>query len=263
MSEVYKALPKQLVWATLSYIYKVNEHFKHVARQKEEFKTFKDVFDQSTVKTLFKLISEEKFEGLESPIFMGKEANVFTALTKERKRVIVKVYRIQSCDFSKMYNYIKSDPRFSRVKHNRMKIVYAWTQREFRNLMKAREAGVKVPTPIAFSNNVLVMEFIGDEQPALRLKDQPAKNMKKFFDLVILNMKKLYKNAELVHADLSAFNILNYKDKPVFIDFSQATTIKDPNSSEYLERDINNVCTFFKKHGINTETSDVRKKIIS
>jgi RIO kinase 1 len=232
-------------------------------RQKEEFKTYKDVFDQSTIKTLFKLISEGKFEGLESPIFMGKEANVFTALTKERKRIIVKIYRIQSCDFSKMYNYIRSDPRFSGVKRNRMKIVYAWTKREYRNLMKAREAGVKVPIPIAFSNNVLVMEFIGDAGPALRLKDHPAKNMKKFLDTVVLNMRKLYKKAEIVHADLSPFNILNYKDKPVFIDFSQATTVKDPNSEEYLDRDVRNICNFFKKKGVKAEKDIVKKKIIS
>ncbi len=232
-------------------------------RQKEEFKTYKDVFDQSTIKTLFKLISEGKFEGLESPLFMGKEANVFTALTKNKKRVIAKVYRIQSCDFSKMYNYIRSDPRFSGVKRNRMKIVYAWTKREYRNLMKAREAGVKVPIPIAFSNNVLVMEFIGNKEPALRLKDKPAKNMKKFFDTVVLNMRKLYKEAGLVHADLSAFNILNFKDKPVFIDFSQATTVKNPNSEEYLDRDIKNICYFFRKHAVKAEISVIKKKIIS
>jgi RIO kinase 1 len=232
-------------------------------RQKEAFKTYKDVFDQSTVKTLFKLISEGKFEGLESPIFMGKEANVFTALTKQRKRIIVKIYRIQSCDFSKMYNYIRSDPRFSGVKRNRMKIVYAWTKREYRNLMKAREAGVKVPIPIAFSNNVLVMEFIGDKGPALRLKDQPPKNMKKFFDAVVLNMRKLYKKAGIVHADLSSFNILNHKEKPVFIDFSQATTVKNPNYEEYLDRDVRNIVNFFKKAGVKAEKSKIKEKIIS
>lgn len=234
-----------------------------MVRQKEEFKTYKDVFDQSTIKTLFKLISEGKFEGLESPIFMGKEANVFTALTKEHKRIVVKIYRIQSCDFKKMYGYIRADPRISGLQHNRMKIVYAWTQREYRNLLKAREAGVKVPTPIAFSNNILVMEFIGEEEPAPKLKDKKAKNMKKFFYLVIDHMKKLYQKAELVHADLSAFNILNYQEKPVFIDFSQATTIKNPNSMEYLERDITNICNFFKKHGIKAEKIKIKEKIIS
>lgn len=231
-------------------------------RQKEEFKTYKDVFDQSTIKTLFKLISEGKLEGLESPIFMGKEANVFTALTTTNKRIIAKIYRIQSCDFRKMYGYIRTDPRFTGVKKNRMKIVYAWTQREYRNLMKAREAGVKVPTPIAFSNNILLMEFIGNEQPAPKIKDHFSKNTKKFFEAVVNNMRKLYK-AGMVHADLSSFNILNYKDKPVFIDFSQATTLSNPNSQEYLERDIRNVCNFFEKHKIKAEINKVKQKIIS
>jgi len=232
-------------------------------RQKEEFKTYKDVFDQSTIKTLFKLISEGKFKGLESPIFMGKEANVFTAITKENKRIIVKIYRIQSCDFKKMYNYIRADIRFKGLKRNRIKIVYSWTQREFRNLLKAREAGVKVPTPISFANNVLLMEYIGNQQPAPRLKDQPAKEMKKFFEKTVLNMKRLYQKAEIIHGDLSAFNILNFHEKPVFIDFSQATTKKNPNATEYLERDIRNILYFFKKHQIKATFQETKQKIIS
>ncbi|MBW2969406.1 serine protein kinase RIO [Candidatus Woesearchaeota archaeon] len=230
-------------------------------RQKEEFKTYKDVFDQSTIKTLFKLISEGRFEGLQSPIFMGKEANVFTALTKNKKTIIVKIYRIQSCDFKKMYNYICTDPRFKGIQHNRMKIVYTWTQREYRNLLKARSAGVKVPTPIAFMKNIIVMESIGNENPAPKIKDKPAKNMKKFFEAVVLNMKKLYQKAGLIHADLSSFNILNHKDKPVFIDFSQATTTKDPNYEEYLDRDIRNTCNFFKKY-TRVDKIETKKQIL-
>jgi len=234
-----------------------------MTRQKEEYKTYKDVFDQSTIKTLFKLISEGKFKGLESPLFMGKEANVFTAITKENKKIIVKVYRIQSCDFKKMYNYIRADTRFKGLKRNRMKIVYAWTQREFRNLLKAREAGVKVPIPITFSNNVLLMQFIGNKEPAPRIKDKPAKEMQKFLEQTITNMQKLYKKAGLIHGDLSAFNILNFHEKPVFIDFSQATTTKNPNAEEYLERDIRNIANFFKKHQISITPGEIKQKIIS
>ena len=123
---------------------------------KEKFKTKHDVFDEHTNRVIYKLITEGHFKGLESPICIGKESNVFSALTNDGRKVIVKVYRLQTCDFNRMYDYIKADPRFANLKKNRRGIIFAWVQREYRNLFKAREGNVKVPIPIKFSKNVLV-----------------------------------------------------------------------------------------------------------
>ena len=212
---------------------------------KEKFKVMHNVFDEFTNLTLLKLISKGYIDGLESTLYVGKEANIFTAL-REGKRVIAKIYRLETCDFNRMYDYIKYDPRYQGLKKKKRKIIFSWVQREFRNLMKARQAGVRVPMPITFLNNVLVIEFIGKDEIALKLKDSIPKNKKKFFNEIIDNMKKLYKDG-LVHADLSSFNILNFNEEPVFIDMSQATTTEDVRSKEYLERDINNIITFFNK----------------
>ena len=212
---------------------------------KEKFKVMHNVFDEFTNLTLLKLISKGYIDGLESTLYVGKEANIFTAL-REGKRVIAKIYRLETCDFNRMYDYIKYDPRYQGLKKKKRKIIFSWVQREFRNLMKARQAGVRVPMPITFLNNVLVIEFIGKDEIAPKLKDSIPKNKKKFFNEIIDNMKKLYKDG-LVHADLSAFNILNFNEEPVFIDMSQATTTEDVRSREYLERDINNIITFFNK----------------
>lgn len=74
-------------------------------------------------------------------------------------------------------------------------------------------------------------------------------------------MRKLYKEG-LIHGDLSSFNILNYRDKPYFIDFSQATLTKTPNSEELLERDVRNICDFFKKRGVECEEGKILKEIV-
>ena len=228
---------------------------------KDPFKTKHGVFDDFTNRTLFKLISQGHFRGLESPINIGKESNVFSALTKENKRVIVKIYRLETCDFNKMYDYIKNDPRYSNLKRKKRKIIFAWVQREYRNLMNAREAQVNVPLPIIFSNNILVLEFVGKgDEIAPMLKDKIPKNKKLFFNKIEDYIKKLYKSG-LVHADLSAFNILNFNETPVFIDMSQSTTLKHPRAEEYLERDVRNICIFFRKHGLKVEEESVLKKI--
>ena len=231
------------------------------SKPKEEFKTWGDVFDQFTQRTVYRLITRGHFEGLESPISIGKESNVFSAIKKDGTRVMVKIYRLETCDFNRMYDYIKDDPRFLSIKKGKRNIVFSWVQREYRNLLKARQANVSIPTPLTFFNHVLVLEFIGDDgNIAPKLKDEIPKNKKEFFDKIIANMKKLHK-AGFVHADLSAFNILNYNEKPVFIDFSQCITLESSRANEYLERDIRNICIFFKKIGLKIDEAKVKKQI--
>ncbi|MBW2982407.1 serine protein kinase RIO [Candidatus Woesearchaeota archaeon] len=226
---------------------------------KEKWKVWGNVFDEFTFRTLFKLASQGHFEKLKSPISIGKESNIFSA-KKENETIIIKIYRLETCDFNRMYDYIKYDPRYVNVKTKKRKIVFAWTQREFRNLLKAREAGVNVPRPITFLNNILCLEFIGDKEAAPKLKDKIPKNKKLFFEKIIKNVQKLYK-ADLIHADLSQFNILNFREEPVFIDFSQCTLTRNPRAEEFLKRDIKNICNFFNKIGLNINEEKVLKKI--
>jgi RIO kinase 1 len=230
---------------------------------KEKFKTYHSVFDAFTNRTLYKLITEGHFEGLIGPVSMGKEANVFQALKKDKTKVIVKIYRLENADFNKMYSYITSDPRFEGLKKNRRKVIFAWCQREYRNLLKAREHQVHVPTPYTFKNNVLVMEFIGNKEASPMLKDQLPEDKALFWKDIIKNYKKLYQKANLIHADLSHFNILNHNDKPVLIDLSGATPIADPNAEEYLERDLKTIINFFAKHHLKKSLEKIIKSIKS
>ena len=108
-----------------------------------------------------------------------------------------------------------------------------------------------------------MLEFIGDDATiAPKVKDALPKNPKDFFEKIISNVKKLYK-CGLVHADLSAFNILNYNEKPVLIDFSQCTILDSSRAQEYLERDIRNVSNFFKKIGMKIDQLKVKGEIVS
>ncbi len=225
---------------------------------REKFKTWGNVFDAFTERNLFKLASEGHFKELKSPISIGKEANIFSA-KKEGKDIIVKIYRLETCDFKKMFDYIKYDTRYLNLKKNRRRIIFTWTQREYRNLLKAREIGLNVPTPLTFKENIIVMEMVGD--PAPMLKDSPPDDPKKFMDKVVDMIAKLYK-AGLVHGDLSPFNILNNNETPFFIDFSQCTPVKSQNATELIERDIKNIIVYAKKEGYQLDEKKVREKII-
>ena len=227
---------------------------------KEKFKTYKGVFDNFTLLTLFKLSSQGHFDELKSPISIGKESNVFVAETKSGDFVAVKIYRLETCDFNRMYDYIRFDPRFSGLLKKRRKVIFAWAQREYRNLLLAHDLRVAAPSPIAVRNNVLIEEFIGNANPAPRLVNLPPKNKKEFFDNIIKNITKLYKR-NLTHGDLSQFNILNHNQKPVLIDFSQATVSNNTLFEELFERDVSIICKYFIKLGLKLDTQKVINKI--
>jgi RIO kinase 1 len=226
---------------------------------REEWKTFEAVFDQFTTRTLFDLSGTGFFNYLESPVALGKEANVFSAMRGE-ERICVKIYRLETCDFNRMYDYIRTDPRYVELRRHTRKIIFAWAQREFRNLLKAREAGVRCPTPIKFKNNILIMEFIGKDKPYPLLKNLRPENPADFFKLLIVEMKKMYK-ADLIHGDLSEYNIINMEEKPVLIDFSHSTQFRNPRAQELFDRDIKNVCRYFKKLKLDVTEEEIKKKI--
>ncbi len=215
-----------------------------VNRSRAEWKTYANVFDKFTINLLRKLSAQGYFEELESSIAMGKEANVFIASTKDDKKVIVKIYRLENCNFNKMLTYLKQDPRYINMRKNRRDIIFNWVQREYRNLLLAREV-IKVPTPIAFKNNIIIMELIG-EPIAPELRKRIPENPQAFLDQTLKNIKSLWDKG-LVHGDLSAFNILNDSEHPIFIDFSQATVTKSFDAKDLLARDLKNLNTFFSK----------------
>lgn len=230
-------------------------------KSKEEWKVYGNVFSEHSLKLLFKLSSQGYFEELESTISVGKEANIFTAVTKDHKRIVAKIYRLENCNFNKMYDYLNADSRYNGVSRNQRRIIFEWVQREFRNLMIAREV-IRVPKPILFKDNVLLMEFIGNTDPAPELKDHAPKDPEKFFNKIIDNMHKLY-HKKLIHGDLSAFNILIHNEEPIFIDFSQATPTDSSNSDELIKRDIKNISHYFRKNfSIKINEEMIYKKIV-
>jgi RIO kinase 1 len=222
-----------------------------------------EVFDENTLITLYKLAKMGYINLLYGAISTGKEANVFKGVDNNEKFVAVKIYRVTTSDFKKMQYYIQGDPRFHVRTTNKRHLVYKWVNKEFRNLKRAYEAGVKVPKPIIAKNNVLVMEFIGDKygNPAPILKHFTPSNPSKVLNYLIDNLKILFKNAGIVHGDLSSFNILIQDEKPVIIDLSQSMMINHPLSKELLNRDVNNITKDFKKLGVFITKNEILDKI--
>lgn len=230
-------------------------------RSREEWKVDRNVFSQNSERVLFKMASQGLFEVLESPIRTGKESNIFTALKKDGSRIVIKIYRLENCNFNKMYEYIRPDPRYLHLKKGKRNIIFNWVQREYRNMLNAREV-IRVPHPIAFKDNILLMEYIGGDEPAPQMRQGlPVRGHKAIFKKV-LDMVQRLRKAGFVHGDLSEYNVLVHNKQPVFIDFSQCTPLQNPNAQGLLERDVHNIVSFFSKYiDVNEEKiiSEFRK----
>lgn len=230
--------------------------------EEEQRKTFAKVFDKSTIKALHRLATKRYFNVLEFVISTGKEAHVFRAVDNSGNFRAVKIYKSDTSDFNKMHDYLKGDLRFSRVKKRKRDIVFAWTTKEFRNLLLINKAGINCPMPIAFYENVLVMEFVGmDGKASPTMKDKAPEDIEKAYDTVVDFLAKLLFKAELVHADLSEYNILNCNEKLFLIDVGQAVLTTHPEAESFFERDLRNVAKYFSKHGLKKNAEEVREDI--
>ncbi|AEA47602.1 serine protein kinase RIO [Archaeoglobus veneficus] len=230
-------------------------------KDSDERKIYAEVLDLRTLKILYKLSAKGIIKAMGGVISTGKEANVFYAdgvWEGEEIPLAVKIYRIETSEFHKMDEYLFGDKRFDMRRISKKDLIYVWTEKEFRNLQRAYEAGVSVPRPVTYLKNVLLMEFIGENEvpaPTLEmLRELPEPE--EIFEEVVENVKKLYQKAELVHADLSEYNIM-LKDKVYLIDVSQAVLRDHPYAEKYLERDIKNLVRFFRKHGVKAEEKEV------
>ena len=234
-------------------------HSEKRKKDNSERKTGNEIFDKITLETLYKLANQGFIDILNGAISTGKEANVLTGITDDEKFVAVKIYRIATSDFKKMDYYLKGDPRFNVKTKNKRKIIYSWVLKEFKNLTRLYDAGVNVPKPITTSNNVLLIEFIGDENgnPSQPVKNHPPKNPEEFWNKLLVQLKLFVNKAKLVHGDLSNYNILNRNEEPVIIDVSQSVVIDNPISKELLERDINTLVREYTKLGVKTSFEEV------
>jgi RIO kinase 1 len=232
----------------------------------DEFKVIEGVIDPPTVKILYKLLNRGDLKAVHGTISAGKEANVYRGETPEGTPVAVKIYRMSTAETDFMKEYIVGDPRFKRVGKRTRALIPQWATKEFKNLQRYTEAGVRVPRPLVIERNVLVMEFIGDYDqllPAPLLKDVYLDSPPDVFNQLMEMVELGYKKGGLVHADLSEYNVM-WLDEPIIIDVSQAVLIEHAQSSKYLLRDIHNLARYFKKLGVETEDPKaIVKTIIS
>ncbi|EFP09418.1 CRE-RIOK-3 protein [Caenorhabditis remanei] len=243
-------------------------------KDKEEKATMETSVDSDTRLLLLKWINQGVFDSVNGIIATGKESAVLHAQNSVTSFAI-KVYKTTLSEFKNRSEYVKDDFRFK----NPRAVLKIWAEREHMNLSRMAKKHLPCPQPIEVRKNILVMSFIGDSGLAApRLKNVDwdffiDEEVKEVYDqvqaaseLIIVNKKlinfqimiRMYKECDLVHADLSEFNLLLAPGNKVHvIDVSQAMDLSHPRCLQFLTRDIHNILSFFNKIGSPNLPTDV------
>jgi RIO kinase 2 len=187
------------------------------------------------------LVKANVLEAFGRSLGIGKEADVYDALTPKKEQVAVKFHRLGRISFrqtQRKRGYVKEHAGWlfqSRIA----------AEKEFQALRLLHVQGVAVPEPISQNRHVIVMGMIeGAELAQWKGIAKPEKTLK----AILRNVRKAYLKVHIVHADLSEYNIILKPDGHVLIiDWPQYVTTEHPNAGELLTRDINNVLQYFSR----------------
>jgi RIO kinase 1 len=119
-----------------------------------------------------------------------------------------------------------------------------------------------VPRPVLAAEGALLMEYIGDKQtsaPLLRRVHLSGAQAREVFDRLMWNVELALRH-NLIHADLSPFNVLWWEGRATIIDLPQAVDPRsNPNASELLARDVDNVCRHFERYGVRSDPDRISR----
>ncbi len=217
----------------------------------------------------------------------GKEASVYRCEAHPRLNtalVAAKVYRprmFRSLSNDLMYRegreilttegrvVKKSDQRIMRAVGKKtaygQEVAHtSWLMYEYTTLERLYAAGAAVPQPFAVNENSILMSYVGDEQIAapplseIRLEPDEARPL---FDEVMRNIEVMLQH-DMIHGDLSAYNILYWEGKITLIDFPQVTNSQKNRSAMFiLQRDVERICEYFARQGVRRNPATILERL--
>ncbi len=207
------------------------------------------------------LVQENILASFGKSLGVGKESDVFAGLTPSDESVAIKVHRQGRVSFrqTKRYRgYIAEKHHLTWLYASRLA-----AEKEYEALKILYSYKVAVPKPYGQNRHMIVMENIaGDDLCACKVLPHPDR----IFKIIMENIEASYKKAQIIHGDLSEFNVIIVQHKkelqPIIIDWPQWVPVTHPNAIFYLTRDITSLCNFFKtRFGVLADPESLVKQI--
>ncbi|GAB4513911.1 MAG: hypothetical protein OHK0046_15270 [Anaerolineae bacterium] len=208
----------------------------------------------------------------------GKEASVYRCLAHPSvgtEYIAAKVYRprrFRSLSNDAMYREGRETLRADgkAVQGNEDRVIRAlgkktafglqvahtsWLMHEYTTLELLHNLGAPVPKPYAVGENGILMSYIGDENlaaPTLNRVRLETDEAHRLFKRVIQTILLMLEN-DIIHGDLSAYNILYWEGDITIIDFPQVVHSQSNSAARMiLKRDVTRICEYFATQGVET-----------
>jgi len=140
----------------------------------------------------------------------------------------------------------------------------SWIMYEYTTMERLHQAGAAVPSVVAPAENAILMGYCGDERraaPTLNEIGLVRKEAGALFQEVLRNIELMLQH-NLIHGDLSAYNILYWEGRVVIIDFPQVTDLRTNGQADLiLHRDIRRVCEYFAKQGVPCDPNAIMTQL--
>ncbi len=175
---------------------------------------------------------------------VGKEADLFRALSPTNEKIVVKFHRIGRVSFRhtrKYRPYVDDKPHISWLLQSTIS-----ADREFKALLECEKVEVNVPKVLGRSRHAVVMRYIDG---ILLYKYRNPADPEAILIEILDSVRKAFLKVGIVHGDLSEFNVMVEfnSEKPIIIDWPQYVEKNHPSAEQLLERDVRYITLFFKK----------------
>ncbi len=180
-----------------------------------------------------------------SQIGVGKEADVYVAITPGGEKVAVKFNRIGRTSFTRIKLYRRD---FMDKRHISWLYISRLVAQREHEALQLLSPFARVPRPLGWNRHAIVMEFInGVELADLREGDLSRGEAEEILDKVLDEYLKIVEFG-IVHSDMSEFNIVLTEDQSILIiDWPQYLPTAYPESLEYLKRDLTVLLNSFRR----------------
>jgi RIO kinase 2 len=229
---------------------------KLIHRNVATYEGYRIYFEAYYLLALKTLVERGSVNAIGELIGVGKESRVYSAESGLTDReVVIKFHTEGQMSFKKVRikrEHIEDRKHLSWLYASRLA-----AKREY-DVLKLLYPVVAVPEPIDHNRNAIVMSVMKGQPLAHTKVDEPEW----YLDEIFAQVKKAAQLG-IIHGDLSEFNIFVNPHGCEIFDWPQYVTFSHPNANELLNRDVDNVLTFFKKkYRINRDIEEVRNSII-
>lgn len=140
-----------------------------------------------------------------------------------------------------------------------------WVAREWETLSLLSEAGAPVPRPIESTDRAILMSYVGDEDTAApqlhRHRPSGPREAEELLDQVLAAVERMLFR-DVVHGDLSPYNVLVWEGRITVIDLPQAVDPrKNRHAEALLRRDVQRICDHFERLGARRDAAEITARL--